>query len=685
MARELDERSAFERAVADIAARFAAVDIGDLDDRIVESQRQLCGLLEVDRSWLWEPHGDLFTCTHLWSRDDIQAPVPLPDALEAREHLPWLLSQVEAGHIVAVSRIDDVPSAPDRESLRRIGTQSTITVPLSVGSKLIGILSFGTLRTERTWSGYTLEGLRLIAAVMANGLARHQATQALRSALDEVRRLRARLAPEHVQMRREVKAMKLPRQVAIDSASVRHLMEQVEQVAPTTATVLLMGETGSGKEVFAEAIHELSPRRNKPMVRLNCAAIPVSLIESELFGRERGAYTGALSRQAGRFEIADGSTIFLDEIGELPLDVQVKLLRVLQERTVERLGSSHPIKVNVRVIAATNRNLEQAVADKTFREDLYYRLNVFPLRVPPLRERVQDIPSLAWTFIDEFAERVRQDDRVAVEDEPRGAAAVLVARQRPRAAERDRTGRDHRQRPHPRRRAPAADRGDAAQEPQVRGRRDRAHPIGPRVDGRADPRQRRRRRAARAQADHARKPDDETGHQPQRPGGAARARHGRRPTDLRRRLIPRPHECAGAVARFGGLPLASSCRRPSRSPAAAPRTPAPVPSGPNRLARPPRPRRLPPAPPGAGEAPGPLALQDLAPGGNPRPQDAVVRRHGSAREQPSAVHPGGRAGQPDALLQRRAGAAGHRLRRAAGVREDAGRPRQPRGWSRRSS
>jgi len=223
--RELDERNAFDRAVADIAARFAAVDIGDLDDRIVESQRQLCGLLEVDRSWLWEPHGDLFTCTHLWSRDDIQAPVPLPDALEAREHLPWLLSQVEAGHIIAVSRIEDVPSALDRDSLRRIGTQSTITVPLAVGAKLIGILSFGTLRSERTWSGHTLEGLKLIAAVMANGLARHQATQALGSALDEVRRLRARLAPDHVQMRREVKAMKLPRQFAVDSASVRHLME----------------------------------------------------------------------------------------------------------------------------------------------------------------------------------------------------------------------------------------------------------------------------------------------------------------------------------------------------------------------------------------------------------------------------------------------------------------------------
>ena len=449
---------------------------------------------------------------------------------------------------------------------------------------------------------------------MANGLARHQATQALRSALEEVRRLRARLAPEHVQMRREVKAMKLPRQVAIDSASVRHLMEQVEQVAPTTATVLLMGETGSGKEVFAEAIHELSPRHHKPMVRLNCAAIPVSLIESELFGRERGAYTGALSRQAGRFEIADGSTIFLDEIGELPLDVQVKLLRVLQERTVERLGSSHPIKVNVRVIAATNRNLEQAVADKTFREDLYYRLNVFPLRVPPLRERVQDIPSLAWTFIDEFAGRVRQVDRVAVEGEPRGAAAVLVARQRPRAAERDRTGRDHRQRPHPRRRAPAADRGDAAEEPQVRGRRDRAHPIGPRVDGRTDPRQRRRRRAARAQADHPRKPDDETGHQPQRPDGAARARHDRAARGPSPSADPTaPYECAGAVAR------SAACRwRPHAGGPRARRLPRTgsqprVPAGPNSLARPSAAQAPPQAPPGAGDPLHPLALQDLAP------------------------------------------------------------------------
>ena len=181
------------------------------------------------------------------------------------------------------------------------------------------------------------------------------------------------------------------------------MLAQLEQVAPTPATVLLLGETGSGKEVMAQAIHDSSPRHHRPMIRVSCAAIPTALIESELFGRERGAYTGALSRQIGRFEAAHQSTLFLDEIGELPMEVQVKLLRVLQERVIERLGSTQSIKVDVRIIAATNRNLEEAVRDKTFREDLFYRLNVFPVVVPPLRERVEDIPALVWSFVDEFS------------------------------------------------------------------------------------------------------------------------------------------------------------------------------------------------------------------------------------------------------------------------------------------
>jgi transcriptional regulator with GAF, ATPase, and Fis domain len=191
--------------------------------------------------------------------------------------------------------------------------------------------------------------------------------------------------------------------IVSESAAVRCVLEQIEQVAATPATVLLTGETGAGKEVFARAIHDLSPRHRQPMVVVSCAAIPTALIESELFGRERGAYTGAVSRQIGRFEAAHQSTLFLDEIGDLPAEMQVKLLRVLQERVIERLGTTQPIKVDVRIIAATHRNLEQAVSDGTFREDLFYRLNVFPVVVPSLRDRVEDIPGLAWAFVDEFS------------------------------------------------------------------------------------------------------------------------------------------------------------------------------------------------------------------------------------------------------------------------------------------
>jgi len=187
------------------------------------------------------------------------------------------------------------------------------------------------------------------------------------------------------------------------SGAVRKALKQVEQVAVTDSTVLLMGETGTGKELFASQLHEMSSRRARAMVRVNCAAIPDTLLESELFGREKGAFTGAIARQVGRFELANNSTIFLDEIGDMPMDVQVKLLRVIEERQVERLGSPAPIHVNARIVAATHRDLEQRIAEGRFREDLFYRLNVFPIQVPPLRARVEDIPLLVWRFVDEFA------------------------------------------------------------------------------------------------------------------------------------------------------------------------------------------------------------------------------------------------------------------------------------------
>ena len=214
---------------------------------------------------------------------------------------------------------------------------------------------------------------------------------------------RDHLRAENQYLRREVKGLLGTSALVGRSAALRHVLELVDQVAPTDSTVLLLGETGTGKELLATRIHELSARRGRPMVRVNCAAIPATLIESELFGREKGAFTGALSRQVGRFELADHSTIFLDEIGDLPIEVQVKLLRVLEERQIERLGSPRVIRVDTRIVAATHRNLEVLIAEGRFREDLFYRLNVFPIVVPPLRQRPDDIPLLVWRFVDEFS------------------------------------------------------------------------------------------------------------------------------------------------------------------------------------------------------------------------------------------------------------------------------------------
>ncbi len=229
-----------------------------------------------------------------------------------------------------------------------------------------------------------------------------QRTAELQGAYDQIKELKDRLQIENTYLREEVAVHYKHKEIIGQSESLKEVLIQIEQVAVTASTVLLLGETGTGKEVLARAVHNLSSRKNRTMVKMNCAALPSTLVESELFGHEKGAFTGAISQKMGRFEVANGSTLFLDEIGELPLELQAKLLRVLQEQQFERLGSSRTIEVDVRIIAATNQDLDKAVKEGRFREDLYYRLNVFPVLIPPLHERAEDIPSLVWTFVKEF-------------------------------------------------------------------------------------------------------------------------------------------------------------------------------------------------------------------------------------------------------------------------------------------
>jgi len=401
---ETADRLRLERLISNLSAAFVNIAPEKVDETITDGLRQMVEALDLDRSALWQftENDDDLVYTHVWVRPEYP---PTPVQFSTREFFPWMLSKVRANEAIWNETIDDVPHPVDRENLRRFDTRSFAVIPFQVDGRVIGALSFASLGQNQPWRTEIRDRIQLAAMVFSQALALKKSQAQLQKVLAEVEGLRRNLAIENAQLRAEVKSLIGPRALAAESGAVREVLAQVRSVAPTTSTVLLLGETGSGKEVFAQAIHNLSQRRDRPMVRVNCAAIPAALIENELFGRERGAYTGALSRQAGRFELADGATLFLDEIGDLPLESQAKLLRVIQDRVVERLGSTRAIEVDVRLIAATNRNLEQAVADRTFREDLFYRLNVFPVHVPPLRDRPEDIPVLVWTFVEEFCKQ----------------------------------------------------------------------------------------------------------------------------------------------------------------------------------------------------------------------------------------------------------------------------------------
>ena len=289
------------------------------------------------------------------------------------------------------------------ESFRRVlatGLRSGCVLPLVSRDRVLGTLNVG----RRCDTAFTPEEVDLLGQVA------NQIATAVENALafSEIEDLKEQLAKEKLYLEDEIRTEHNFEEIVGQSPLLRRLLKEVETVAPTDAAVLIQGETGTGKEVIARSIHNLSRRSNRTFVKVNCAAIPTGLLESELFGHERGAFTGAIAQKAGRFELAHQGTLFLDEVGDIPLDLQPKLLRALQEHEFERLGSTRTVRVDVRVVAATNRNLAQMVADGQFRSDLYYRLNVFPVQMPPLRERREDIPLLVRYFVQKYALRMER-------------------------------------------------------------------------------------------------------------------------------------------------------------------------------------------------------------------------------------------------------------------------------------
>ena len=333
---------------------------------------------------------------------------PSPTRLPEEDDPPWLVWQNQQPLLISNVEEDSRLGVKFRERVKHFGVNSSYYLPLTTARRRLGVLTFAS-KQPAAYDAADAEFLQRVAKQVAVAVENALAFQ-------QIEELREKITQEKVYLEEEIRTQHNFEEIVGNSDALRRVLKEVETVAPTDATVLIRGETGTGKELVARAIHHLNHRRERTFVKLNCAAIPTGLLESELFGHEKGAFTGAIAQKVGRFELAHEGTLFLDEVGDIPPELQPKLLRVLQEQEFERLGGTRTIKVNVRLVAATHRDLAQMVAAGQFRSDLYYRLNVFPVLLPPLRERRDDIPQLVRHFIQKFARRMgRRIETIPVE------------------------------------------------------------------------------------------------------------------------------------------------------------------------------------------------------------------------------------------------------------------------------
>jgi len=396
----------FEKLLSTISTKLINLPGSEIDGEIQRGLQAVVNFLDVDRGAVFQFSTDMsrMNRTHSWTEEGI---VSSPDNYETVA-LPWTAERLQEKESVVFEKTDDLPFEADidRSVLLNYGIQSAVMVPMIVGGRVLGSVSVSTIRREIVWPRRLVDRLRVIGDIFASALARKRTEELLQEALEEVTTLKEKLEAENIYLRKEISVEYHDQKIVGQSEGLRHAFFRASQAAQSDATVLVLGETGTGKELMAVAIHNMSPRSDRPLITVNCAALPSDLIESELFGHEKGSFTGADARQLGRFEIAHNSTLCLDEIGEFPLRLQAKLLRVLQNGEFQRLGSAQNHKVDVRIIATTNRNLEEEVRKGRFRQDLFYRLNVFPVLIPPLREREEDIPLLVETFVHKYGRKL---------------------------------------------------------------------------------------------------------------------------------------------------------------------------------------------------------------------------------------------------------------------------------------
>jgi DNA-binding NtrC family response regulator len=403
--KESEEHFRFQELISRISTKFIGLSGVEFEQAIQDTLGEIGRYFDVDsvRLYRLSLQGDVLKFRLNWRSDNLAPPEEMPEI--HKMIYPNLAAHYSKGDSILFGSIEECPQLPELlKILKFFGTKAGLGVPLEIDDSGVDVFAMDKVQTEHVWPEDIIEHSKAIGKVILSAMRRREAEVEVQDSYDEIKQLKDRLEQENIYLRKEIEINYRHDEIVGESDAIKGVLSQAEKVAGQDASVLILGDTGTGKELLAHAIHNISRRKSRAMIKVNCAALPSTLIESELFGREKGAFTGALSKQIGRFEAADGSTIFLDEIGDLPLDLQAKLLRVLHEGEFERLGSTKTVSVDVRVIAATNHDLEQAMREGRFRQDLFYRLNVFPITVPPLRERREDIPLLVWAFVKEIGE-----------------------------------------------------------------------------------------------------------------------------------------------------------------------------------------------------------------------------------------------------------------------------------------